>query len=161
VLSWYAICCDHVNRDSERIHRCLSQRSGDPAIGAAGTASDPKINDHPYAEASPRLAAGRVKIPCGNQERKRALMESGEFRRRYERKRYNSDVIFSLQGKAYAGTLKNISIGGAFVVTLSVNQVYQGDLITISIPFTDGKKNIKQRARVLWTNGEGFAVEFL
>jgi hypothetical protein len=87
-------------------------------------------------------------------------MGTGEFRRRYERKNYNSEVIFSLQGKAYAGTLKDISIGGAFVATLSVNQVYKGDVITISIPFTDGRKNIKRRARVLWTSGEGFAIEF-
>ena len=49
----------------------------------------------------------------------------------------------------------------AFVLTLSVNQVQKGDLITISIPFTSGRKNVKRRARVLWTSGEGFAVEFL
>ncbi|MCB2148903.1 MAG: PilZ domain-containing protein [Deltaproteobacteria bacterium] len=87
-------------------------------------------------------------------------MGTGEFRRRYERKNYNSDVVFSLKGKAYAGTLKDISMGGAFVMALSVNQVYQGDVVTISIPFTSGKKSIKRRARVLWTSGEGFAVEF-
>ncbi len=87
-------------------------------------------------------------------------MGTGEFRRRYERKKYISDIIFSLQGKAYAGTLKDISMGGAFVMTLSINQVYKGDVVSISIPFTNGKKNIKRRARVLWTSGEGFAVEF-
>jgi hypothetical protein len=87
-------------------------------------------------------------------------MGTGEFRRRYERKNYHSDVIFSHQGKAYAGTLKDISMGGAFVMTLSVNQVYKGDVITIAIPFTDGRKSIKRRARVLWSSGEGFAVEF-
>ena len=88
-------------------------------------------------------------------------METGEFRRRYERKSYNSDVVFSLKGYAFAGTLKDISMGGAFVLTLSVNQVQKGDLITLSIPFTSGKKNIKREARVLWTSGKGFAVEFL
>lgn len=87
-------------------------------------------------------------------------MGNGEFRRRYNRKNYNSDVIFALKGMSFAGTLRDISMGGAFVMTLAVNQVYKGDLITISIPFTDGKKNIKKRARVLWTSGEGFAVEF-
>ena len=86
---------------------------------------------------------------------------TGEFRRRYERKNYATDVIFSTQGKAYAGNLKDISMGGAFVMTLSVNQVSKGDVITISIPFTSGKKNVKRRARVTWTSGEGFAVEFL
>ncbi len=87
-------------------------------------------------------------------------MASSEFRRRYERKNYTSDVVFSLKGKAFAGTLKDISIGGAFVITLSVNQVQKGDVVTISIPFTNGKKNIKRQAGVLWTSGDGFAVEF-
>ncbi len=87
-------------------------------------------------------------------------MGTGEFRRRYERKRYHSDVVFSLKGYAFGGTLKDISMGGAFVLTLSVNQVQKGDVITINIPFTSGAKNVKRRARVLWTSGEGFAVEF-
>ena len=87
-------------------------------------------------------------------------MVASEFRRRYERKNYNSDVVFSLKGRVFAGTLKDISMGGAFVMTLAVNQVYQGDIVTISIPFTSGKSNVKRRARVLWTSGEGFAAEF-
>jgi hypothetical protein len=88
-------------------------------------------------------------------------MGTGEFRRRYERKSYSSDVVFSLRGYAFAGTLKNISMGGAFVLTMSVNQVQKGDVISLSIPFTSGKKNIKRQASVLWTSGDGFAVEFL
>lgn len=87
-------------------------------------------------------------------------MGNDEFRRRFERKNYTTDVIFSVKEMAFAGTLKDISMGGAFVMTLSVNQVGQGDVITISIPFTTGKKNIKRRAKVMWTSGEGFAVEF-
>ena len=87
-------------------------------------------------------------------------MESGEFRRRYERKHYGSEVIFSVKGKAYPGTLKDISLGGAFVITQAVNQVDRGDTVILSIPFTDGKKSIKRRGRILWTNNEGFAVEF-
>jgi hypothetical protein len=98
--------------------------------------------------------------PWTDRERKHAQMGTGEFRRRHQRKSYNSDVIFSLKGYAFAGTLKDISMGGAFVLTLSVNQVQKGDIITISIPFTSGKQNIKRRARVLWTSGEGFAIEF-
>ena len=87
-------------------------------------------------------------------------MDSSEFRRRYERKQYSSDVVFSLQDKAYAGTLKDISMGGAFVITLSVNQLSRGDVVVVSIPFTSGKNSIKRRGRVLWTNNEGFALEF-
>jgi len=87
-------------------------------------------------------------------------MESGEFRRRYERKKYSSEVVFSAKGKAYAGTLKDICLGGAFVMTRDVNQVDKGDKVILSIPFTDGRKNVKRRGRILWTNNEGFAVEF-
>lgn len=88
-------------------------------------------------------------------------MGTGEYRRRYERKNYSTDIIFSLNGKAFAGTLKNISMGGAYVITPDFNQVCSGDVIIISIPFTNGKKNVKSRARVLWSRENGFAVEFL
>lgn len=87
-------------------------------------------------------------------------MSDAEFRRRYERKRYSTDIIFSIKGMAFAGTLKDISIGGAFVLTLSGNQVSKGDVISISIPYTSGKGNIKRRAKIIWVSGEGFAVEF-
>lgn len=97
---------------------------------------------------------------CINRERKFEEMGKTEFRRRYERKNYSSDVVFTLMGKTHGGTLKDISMGGAFVMTLSVNRVCQGDVITLNIPFTDGKKNVQRRGRVLWTSGEGFAVEF-
>ena len=84
-----------------------------------------------------------------------------EFRRRYERKKYDTDIIFSVRGMAFAGSLKNISIGGAYVITMSVNQISKGDIVTLSIPYTSGKGNIKRRAKVIWVSGEGFAVEFL
>jgi hypothetical protein len=87
-------------------------------------------------------------------------MGASEFRRRYERKSYNSDVVFSLEGRSFAGTLKDISMGGAFVMTSAVNQVYEDAVVKVSIPFTKGTKTIKRRGRVLWTNGDGFAVEF-
>lgn len=84
-----------------------------------------------------------------------------EFRRRYERKNYSTDIIFSVKGMAFAGTLKDISVGGAYVMTMSVNQLHKGDVVTLSIPYTSGKGNIKRRAKVIWVSGEGFAVEFL
>ena len=93
-------------------------------------------------------------------ERECCEMGYTEFRRRFERKKYSTDIIFSIRGMAFAGALKDISIGGAFVITLSVNQVSKGDAITISIPYTNGKGNIKRRAKVIWISGEGFAVEF-
>ncbi len=88
-------------------------------------------------------------------------MGDAELRRRYERKKYKSDILFTVMGRTYSGTLKDISLGGAFVVTLSVNQVSKRDIITIDIPFTDGKRSVKRRGKVVWVTGAGFGVEFI
>ncbi len=87
-------------------------------------------------------------------------MGSGEFRRRYTRKPYSSEVIVSVRDRAYAGSLKDISTGGAFVMTPAINHIHTGDVLIIRIPFTDGKRSVKRRGRVLWTNDEGVALEF-
>ena len=83
------------------------------------------------------------------------------YNRIHERKRYAAEIIFSHKGKAYSGSIKNISLGGAFIATSSVNQFSSGDLITLSIPFTSGKKHVKRKGRVQWLNNEGFAIEFV
>ena len=83
------------------------------------------------------------------------------FRRRHERKDYGTNIVFAIKDRAYSGILKNISVGGAFISTTSVNQVSVGDVITINIPFTDGRKHLLRKARIKWGNNEGFAAEFL
>lgn len=83
------------------------------------------------------------------------------FKRIHERKTYTVDIIFSHKNNAYSGSIKNISLGGAYIATSSVNQFSSGDLITLSIPFTTGKKHVKRKGRVQWLNNEGFAVEFI
>ena len=88
-------------------------------------------------------------------------MPNYEFKRLHERRPYGANIVFGHQNKAYNGILKNISLGGAFIATSRANQVCPGDIITLSIPFTSGKKHIKRKGRVNWLNDEGFAVEFL
>jgi hypothetical protein len=89
------------------------------------------------------------------------ILNDTGFNRHHERKQYNVDVIFYHNKKAYSGSIKNISLGGAFIATSSVNQFYSGDTVTLSIPFTDGKKNVKRKGRIQWLNDEGFALEFI
>jgi hypothetical protein len=91
-----------------------------------------------------------------------ALMENElGFNRIHERKLYAVEIIFSHKDKAYAGRIKNISLGGAYIATSSVNQFYSGDIITLSIPFTTGKKHVKRKGRIQWINNEGIAIEFI
>lgn len=86
--------------------------------------------------------------------------DSFDFRRIHERKDYLTDIVFVHKKKAYNGEIKNISMGGAFIRTPFVNQFSQGDIVTISIPFTTGKKHVKRKGRIQWHNNEGFAIEF-
>ena len=95
----------------------------------------------------------------GYSQKMRTKEELG-FKRIHERKIYAKEVIFSHQHKAYEGRIKNISLGGAFIATRSVNQFSTGDTITLSIPFTTGRKHVKRKGRIQWTNDEGFAIEF-
>jgi len=83
------------------------------------------------------------------------------FRRSHERKRYGAEVAFYFKNRPYSGMMKNLSIGGAFVATASVNQFSAGDLITLSIPFTSGNRHVKRKGRINWMNNEGFALEFI
>jgi Tfp pilus assembly protein PilZ len=89
------------------------------------------------------------------------MTEDFGFKRIHDRKTYATEVIFSHHDKAYAGRVKNISLGGAFVATSSVNQFSSGDVITLSIPFTAGQKHLKRKGRIQWLNNEGFAIEFI
>jgi hypothetical protein len=82
------------------------------------------------------------------------------FKRNHERKLYSTEIIFSHNSNSYEGRIKNISLGGAFIATKSVNQFSCGDIIKISIPFTTGQKYVKRKGRIQWMNNEGIAVEF-
>ena len=83
------------------------------------------------------------------------------FKRIHQRKTYAAEIIFSHKDKAYAGRIKNISLGGAYIATGSVNQFNSGEIVTLSIPFTTGKKHVKRKGRIQWLNDEGFAIEFI
>lgn len=84
-----------------------------------------------------------------------------DFQRRHERKNYKTEVSFVYNDRLYRGTISNISLGGAFIIVSCVNLFSVGDIINVSIPFPNGRKNIKRKAEVRWMNNEGIAVEFL
>ena len=88
-------------------------------------------------------------------------MAQHEFKRHHERRKYGADIVFAHKGNAYRGIVKNLSLGGTFIATSSVNLFSKGDLITLTIPFTTGKRSVKRRGSIIWLNNEGFAIEFL
>jgi hypothetical protein len=100
------------------------------------------------------LAGGR------HMEQEHALNEYDQ-RRFHERKKYAAEIVFHHANRLYAGSLKDISLGGAYIETYSVNQFCKEDIITLSIPFSSGGNNIKRRGSIKWLNNVGFAVEFI
>jgi hypothetical protein len=84
-----------------------------------------------------------------------------DYKRYHQRKNYQTDIIFAHENRAYNGILLNVSIGGAFIATRDVHKVRNRDIVTITIPYTDRKKNVRRQGVVKWKNNEGFAIEFM
>jgi hypothetical protein len=87
--------------------------------------------------------------------------KSYDYRRIHERKSYTTEIVFNHDSRLYAGSLKDISLGGAYIETLSTRQFSPDDTVTISIPFTSGKNSVKCKGRIKWINPTGFALEFV
>ena len=84
-----------------------------------------------------------------------------DYKRSHQRKTYSADIVFAHGDKAFNGTLQNVSIGGAFIATRDVGKISRNAMITITIPYTSGQKNVRRRGVVRWKNSEGFAIEFI
>ncbi len=89
-----------------------------------------------------------------------ATARTYDYRRVHERKNYTTEIVFNHDNKLYAGSLKDISLGGVYIETLCTRQFSTSDIITISIPFTSGQNSVKCKGRIKWVNNTGFAVEF-
>ena len=88
-------------------------------------------------------------------------VDNYDFRRLHERKKYQAEIVFHHANRLYAGSLKDISLGGAYIETYCVNQFSKEDIVTLSIPFASGQNNVKRKGRIKWINNAGFAVEFI
>jgi len=89
------------------------------------------------------------------------LVIDHDYRRLHERKKYPAEIAFNHANRLYTGSLKDISIGGAYIETYCNNQFSTEDIVTLSIPFASRQKNVKRRGRIKWLNNSGFAVEFV
>jgi len=84
-----------------------------------------------------------------------------DYRRVHERKIYAAEIVFSHAERLYAGNLKDISLGGAYIETYSANQFTADDKVVVSIPFPSGQHSVKRQGCIKWSDNAGFAVEFV
>ena len=62
--------------------------------------------------------------------------------------------------KIYPGEVKNISLGGLFLKTNKKDGLEVGTAFQLAIPNRKKGNIIRRYARVIWSNRNGFGVEF-
>ncbi len=80
--------------------------------------------------------------------------------RRHPRKACNLDVKYAVARKVYPGEVRNISLGGLFLKTNENDGLDVGTKFQLAIPNRKKGNVIKRFARVIWSNRNGFGVEF-
>ncbi len=75
------------------------------------------------------------------------------------RKSYSSTVAFSLKGRSYKGVSDDISAGGMFIKTDDSFKV--GQVITVTIPFSDKKEYVRVPAEIVRVREDGIGVKFM
>ena len=84
-----------------------------------------------------------------------------DFKRKYERKDYKTNIYFSAKSNAYPAIIHNISLGGALINNDSAPKIFEGEIITVNIPFSNTERSVKRKARVKWIFDTKFGVEFI
>ena len=75
------------------------------------------------------------------------------------RKSYSSTVSFTAKDRTYKGASKDLSSGGMFIETNESFSV--GEIIILTIPFSNKKRDIKVPAEIMRITDEGIGVKFI
>jgi len=75
------------------------------------------------------------------------------------RRTYDQTITFSTQDRQYRALCKDISDGGIFIQTSEIFQL--GQMVTLDIPFSDGRESIKVPAEIVRVNSDGIGLKFL
>lgn len=75
------------------------------------------------------------------------------------RRTYDQTITFSTQDRQYRALCRNISNGGIFIQTSEIFRL--GQLVTLDIPFSDGKESIKVPAEIVRIETEGIGLKFM
>jgi hypothetical protein len=87
-------------------------------------------------------------------------VERGIESRKNQRKPCSQYVKYAVGRKVYPGEVKNISVGGLFLKTNEKDGLEVGTAVQLAIPNRKKGNVIRRYARVIWSNRNGFGVEF-
>ena len=77
-------------------------------------------------------------------------------KRTYPRTPHSGHIFFATKDRLFEGELKNFSRYGLGIKTSEPPPL--DEIITIALPFSDGRKN-KCRGQIVWSDRGGFGVE--
>ena len=77
---------------------------------------------------------------------------------RSKREKYNAQVDFVVDSRAYMGIVKDKSGSGVFIEAL--DSFSEGQEITLSVQLSGDQKPIKRKGKIARTTSTGFGVEF-
>ena len=89
------------------------------------------------------------------------VVDFDRYRRRNERKDYQTEVSFSTDSMCFPAMLENVSMGGALLATSKLPLMRTGSEITVTIPFAVKEGCVKKRGTVMWAVDGQFGILFL
>ncbi len=93
-----------------------------------------------------------------NTDLQHTAFKQKNYSREYVREHWAKKIIFSTQNRFHEGFIKDISRKGAFIETNGVFST--GQRLSLAIPLANGRKGVKLRGEVVWSNQKGFGCEF-
>ena len=78
-------------------------------------------------------------------------------KRIYPRKPYSGHIFFVAKNGFNEGSLKDFSRSGLFINSKASLSV--GEIITMALPFVNGKKD-KRKGQIMRSTNDGFGIEF-
>jgi hypothetical protein len=87
-------------------------------------------------------------------------MDNLDIKRKYSRRNYDADVMFSINYNTYFGEIKDISLSGAFISLDNMPLVENDDEVHLTIPYAFQKKDLTLRGRVTRYAENGVGIEF-
>jgi PilZ domain len=79
--------------------------------------------------------------------------------RKIERTICSRQVLFSIDGHEYEGTIENISNEGTLILTPTPLELHQHAVIVITISSAD--QTDMKKARIVWSDSQAFGAKFL
>lgn len=102
-------------------------------------------------------------IEGASKEQKQALLSILEdwqhgHKRSHPRKSCSVPVDYAADGRAFRGSIKNVSVNGLFIETRQ--KFDPGEKITLTFSLPNQSKPLKTQGKVIWNNAEGVGVQF-